>query len=238
MQHARRIALDIESQPDDTTCGPTCLQAVYRYFNDHLPLEQVIHDIVPLDQGGTLAVSLAAHALRRGYDATIYTYNLQLFDPTWFRDGRAVDIVRRLQAQRELKSDPKLAVATDAYLEFFELGGKLRFEDLEPKLLERLFDAETPVLTGLSGTYLYACAREGPLDYDDLGGEPAGHFVILCGYDREADTIRIADPLHDNPRYGAPYYDVDVRRLIRAILLGVLTYDANLLVLTPGDATP
>ena len=35
-------------------------------------------------QGGTLDVFLANHALKRGYDATIFTYNLDLFDPTWF----------------------------------------------------------------------------------------------------------------------------------------------------------
>ena len=30
-----KLFLDIRPQPDQTTCGPTCLHAVYRYFNDH-----------------------------------------------------------------------------------------------------------------------------------------------------------------------------------------------------------
>ena len=30
------------------------------------------------------AVFLACDALRKGYSATIYTYNLMVFDPTWF----------------------------------------------------------------------------------------------------------------------------------------------------------
>ena len=34
----------------------------------------------------TLAVLLGCHALRRGYEATIYTFNLQVFDPTWFEE--------------------------------------------------------------------------------------------------------------------------------------------------------
>ncbi|MCA9161211.1 MAG: hypothetical protein KDA72_22930, partial [Planctomycetales bacterium] len=67
---------DIQAQPDDTTCGPTCLQAVYSYFEDEIPLPQVIAEVPGLAAGGTLAVLLGDHALRRGYDATIYTYNL------------------------------------------------------------------------------------------------------------------------------------------------------------------
>jgi len=38
--------------------------------------------------GGTLAVNLANHALRRGYRALIVTYNLTVFDPSWFRADR------------------------------------------------------------------------------------------------------------------------------------------------------
>jgi len=79
-----RLILDIQPQPDETTCGPTCLQAVYRYYDDDLPLEQVIEEHRQLREGGTLAVFLACHALRRGYKATIYTYNLEVFDPSWF----------------------------------------------------------------------------------------------------------------------------------------------------------
>jgi hypothetical protein len=47
--------------------------------------------------------------------------------------------------------------------------------------------------------------------------------------------VHVADPLQDNPRYGSHYYTVGMQRLLGAILLGVLTYDANLLVLEPPD---
>ena len=48
--------------------------------------------------------------------------------------------------------------------------------------------------------------------------------------------MRIADPFIGNPLADdSHYYDVRVNRLIRAILLGVMTYDANLLVISDGD---
>ena len=83
-----RLSVDILPQPDDTTCGPTCLDAIYRYFGDPLPLEQVIAEVPHLKEGGTLAVWLACHALHRGYSAKIFTYNLQMFDPTWFSTSK------------------------------------------------------------------------------------------------------------------------------------------------------
>ena len=66
-------------------------------------------------------------------------------------------------------------------------------------------------------------------------GQPTGHFVVLCGYDREQRKVMVADPLHDNPVYGTHYYSVGMNRLIASILLGVITYDANLLVVYPAE---
>src|SRR3954470_1155280 len=79
-----RLKLEMLPQPDDTTCGPTCLHALYQFHNDPIPLTQVINEAEELEGRGTLAVLLACHALKRGYDTTIYTYHLPVFDPTWF----------------------------------------------------------------------------------------------------------------------------------------------------------
>jgi hypothetical protein len=231
-RRAAHLELDILPQPDDTTCGPTCLHAVYRYWGDEMPLKRVIAEVEPLPEGGTLAVSLACHALRRGYRAEIYTYNLQLFDPSWFVEG--IDLAERLRAQRKHKRSRKLRITTDAYLEYLRLGGLVRFEELRPALIRRFLNRDTPILTGLSATYLYQCAREHDDEYDDVRGEPVGHFVVLSGYDRKKRQITVSDPSHDNPRFRSHRYRVRMDRLIAAIALGVVTYDANLLVLAPA----
>jgi hypothetical protein len=231
-----RLELDMHRQPDDASCGPTCLHAVYRYFDDEVDLDRLISEVVPLETGGTLAVLLAMHALRRGYSATIYTYNLQLFDPTWFRPG--VSLAEQLEKQAAAKDDGTLRFATQAYLEYLAMGGRVRFEELGPGLIRRLLSRRIPILTGLSATYLYETAREsgvGELEYDDIRGRPTGHFVVLCGYDPNRNEVLVADPLGDHPRFGSHPYPVGMQRLLGAILLGVLTYDANLLILQPPD---
>lgn len=229
-----KLFVDMLPQPDDYTCGPTCLHAVYRYHGDEVPLDQLVVEVPAVEGGGTLDVLLANHALRRGYDATIYTYNLRIFDPTWFASPN-VDLAERLRRQAAHKTSAKLGLATDAYLEFLELGGRLRFDDLTSGLVRKYLNRSIPVLTGLSSTYLYRTAREfGPrCDSDDIRGEPVGHFVVLCGYDRDTRDVLVADPLSTNPVARAHRYVVSIDRVICAILIGILTYDANLLIIQP-----
>jgi hypothetical protein len=228
-----QLRFSVLPQPNNTTCGPTCLHAVYRYWDYEIALQEVIDTVEPLPEGGTLAVRLAIHALRRGFRAEIFTYNLQIFDPTWFTTPNPAQLSQRLLEQRQHKASEKLALATDSYLEFLRLGGSMRYENLDAKLLRRFLRRGVPVLTGLSATYLYDCAREFNDVYDDIRGAPSGHFVVLSGYDPATREVSVADPLHDNPRFGSQYYRVAMGRLTASILLGILTYDANLLVITP-----
>ncbi len=228
------LNLNIKAQPDDVTCGPTCLHALYNYYEDPISLLDVIQEVIQFKTGGTLAVFLGIHALKRGYKATIFTYNLHIFDPTWF--SPEIDLAEKLRAQQAFKQDVKTEEATQAYLQFLELGGKIKYEELSISLLKRHLTKKIPVLSGLSATYLYQCAREiGETNqFDDIKGEPSGHFVLIKGYssaNREAD---ISDPLAPNPLVGTQqHYKVPITRLINAILLGIITYDANILIIHP-----
>ena len=226
-----KIHLDISVQPDDITCGPACLHSVYEYYGDSISLQQVINEVKSLEGGGTLAVLLGNHALKRGYRATIYTYNLHVFDPTWFIQKET--LTEKLRAQATIKSDDKLLFATQGYLEFLERGGRLLFEDLTIGLIRKFLKKSIPILTGLSSTYLYRSARENPDNNleDNIGGKPTGHFVVLYGYDKEKREVLVADPYKMNPVSNDHYYMVSIARLLGAVLLGILTHDANLLVI-------
>ncbi len=232
----KTLALPILPQPDDTTCGPTCLHAVYNFYGDDVPLDRVIADTATVDGGGTLGVMLACDALARGYKVTIYTYNLVVFDPTWFAPG--VDIAERLQRQAKEKRSQKLRRASEYYVEFLRRGGQLRFEELNPALIRRYLAKNIPILTGLSATYLYRCAREhGPnCDFDDVRGEPMGHFVVLNGYDKIQKLVHVADPWEPQSRSRSRQYWIGIDRVTNAILLGIVTYDANLLIIEKGSA--
>ena len=253
MKHA--LDFLIHPQPTDSTCGPTCLHSVYRYWGDSLSLEQTIREIGELSSGGTLAVQLACHALQRGYQATLYSYNLQLFDPTWFSVPE-VNLAAKLDQQLVSKGaqsgrgdleQERLRVSTRSYLEFLRLGGEIRMPVLDENLIVDTLLQGRPILCGLSATFLYRECRErghaletpsSTSVPDDTGGDPVGHFVVLYGYDRAKAQVLIADPLLSNPLGQEHTYAASLAKVSAAIFLGIVTYDANLLTISPRHYLP
>jgi len=236
------IDLTIQNQPNDETCGATCLHAIYHHYGLQISLEEVIHQVARSLSGGTLAPFLGIHALGLNFKTTIYVNNVDVFDPTWFSTihGNAkCNILDKLKMQMDSKQETEgLTQLSLAYQKYLEQGGTLKFHTLNTQLLKNYFDQKTPILTGLSATYLYRCPRErftpeGKSFYDDIHGTPCGHFVVLCGYDDLHRRVVIADPARENPLSHNNYYKVSINRLINAIMLGVLTYDANLLIIEP-----
>ena len=233
-RHApKRATFTITPQPDDATCGPACLHALYRYWNVDIPLEQIIAEVGSVPNGGTFAVNLALHAMDRGFKSTIYTSNLHLFDPTWF-DPNGRDLREGLAEQMTVKEDPKLRLASQAYLDYLNRGGSISMEDISFDLMSEILLADCPLIVGLSCTWLYRCAREtaehGP---DDIRGESTGHFVVVYDVDRVNRQFRVADPYGDHPFSDEHCYSIGAARMIGAIMLGIVTYDAKLLLLTP-----
>ena len=234
------IDLTIRTQPDDETCGPTCLHAIDNYYGLNMSLEDIVGGVERSHSGGTLAPLLGKHALVRGFNTTIYVNNLDVFDPTWFEHGESCSegLIAKLAAQMKHKHEKGIVQSSIAYQQYLQLGGKVCFRTVSVQLLREYFKQKVPILTGLSATYLYGCAREsfsseGLSFYDDIRGTPCGHFVVLCGYDDKKRHVVVADPHRENPLSHDNYYKVSSNRLINAILLGVLTYDANLLMIQP-----
>jgi hypothetical protein len=230
----RAIVLDVPrfEQPDDVTCGPTCLSQVYRYYGRAKPVAEIVRETPRNPDGGTLAVHLGVNALQAGYAAEIHSYNLRIFDPTWRRLDRS-GLIEKLRARMGVVSSQKLRRAIDGHLQFLGLGGQVRFPDLTARHLATILRRGYPIITGLSATYLYGTARERDEEYDDVAGDPAGHFVVISGYYPRSGRFLVRDPSSHIPFSRTGRYSVKAERLIPAVLLGDVTYDAVLLVVKP-----
>lgn len=228
-----QLSVPLQAQPTETSCGPTCLQAVYSFHGDNVPVQQLIDEVPTVEGGGTVGVLLGVHALKRGYEAILYTYNLRIFDPSWFHPKK-LDLADKLRQQLRHRSGKRREVI-QACIDFVENGGTVLYEDLTRALIRKHLLNGEPILTGLSATFLYRVCREIPDtgEDDDLKGEPLGHFVVLKGYRKKRHKVLVADPYGANPLSSQREYEVPMDRLINAILLGVLTYDANLLIIRP-----
>ena len=234
------IDLTIRTQPDDETCGPTSVHAIYHYYGLTISLREVIDTIEHSLSGGTLSPLLGKHALMHGFDATIYVNQLDLFDPTWFKKSQAPRevLLTKLKSQDKFKQAKGLTAVSKAFQEFLELGGNVRFKTIDVQLFREYFKKNIPILTGLNSTYLYRTSRElftqeGESFFDDIQGLACGHFVVLCGYDEKKRRVVVADPFRENPLSKNNFYKVSLARLINAIMLGAQTYDASLLIITP-----
>ena len=232
MNDQKPIILDVPrfEQPDDVTCGPTCLTQIYRYYGCQRTVSQVIQETPRNPDGGTLAVYLGTSALRNGFRATIYSYNLRVFDPTW-RTLRPSALVTKLQKRAHAVESRRLRHTLNAYITYLKAGGAVQFRELNTRLIVEILARGCPILTGLSATYLYQTEREFLEEYDDIRGEPVGHFVVICGYYPRGDRFIVRDPSSHIPFSRTGKYSVSAERLIAAIFLGDATYDAVLLVL-------
>jgi hypothetical protein len=229
--------LSIYTQPDGVSCGPTCLHALYQYFSDPISLEQTIAEIPYLETGGTLAVLLACHALSRGYKASLHSFNLHVLDPTWVT-RKNVLLIDKLHTQLTHTSDPKIKMTTKAYIHFLEQGGQLHFGEISFDSIRAYLDSKIPLLSGVCATYLYKNMRDytsedNQVVYDEWLGAPTGHFIVLRGYDRGTEQLHIADPYKPHPLSTNNYYSVYFSRWLHAHLLGIITYDAELLAIEP-----
>jgi len=222
-------------QPDDISCGPTCLHQVLRFHGSRVDAPELSPLITRNDDGGTQAVFLALAAQRLGFTSTLYPYDLRVFDPTWFSLPRE-DLVEKLRRREAVVRRRKLAASVRGYRLFLEAGGEIRFEELSRQLVVGILRRGHPVICGLSATHLYRQARERPADNepDDVAGEPVGHFVVVNGFERGGRSLLVTDPWPHAPFPRGGPYSVPSQRLLNAVLLGDVTYDAVLLEIA-GD---
>lgn len=233
------LNVSILPQPNYVTCGPTSLHALYQYFNDPIALNQVIHETAFLNTGGTLAVILGCHALSRGYEAALHSNNLFVLDPSWFR-GKNISLIDKLEQQLLQKKDEKILYATEAYLSFLKLGGRIYFSPIDRPLIKGYLQKKIPILTGINATYFYQTMRDYTVSdvlgiYDEWKGAPSGHFLILHGFQEQQDELNVADPFTPHPLSRLHYYTTSFTHWLHAHLLGATSYDAELLAIWPKN---
>lgn len=232
------VNLDVRriEQPDDLTCGPTALLQVYRYLGLERTLAEVIKATRRNPDGGTLAVYLALSALAEGWRPTLYTFDLDVFDPTW-AELPPREVIAKLEARIVEVEGERLRRIVGAYADVLRQGGRVVLTDLDRRLLVDLLAAGRPILAGLSATWLYRGRRELAEEPDDVGGWPVGHFVVVSGYRPDGDQFLVVDPSRDVPKARHGAYPVRWERLMASILLADATDDGVLMVLDRPEAT-
>lgn len=215
--------IEMLPQPDDTSCGPTALHAIYKYYGLDIPLNTVISELEGYSTlEGTYDAMIGVDALKRGFQVNIFVYNLRIFDPSWKYDE---SITEKLYTMKARLSDPRLIKSVEWFIRFSEMGGHIV---ISSPLINAL-TAEHPVICGLSATHLYNCRRENPItnEYDEFGS-PVGHYVVTDAHFGDT-SVPIYDPYGDRSRIRKIEYIMPINAVIESIMLGTLTYDGSVI---------
>ncbi|MCB9675370.1 MAG: C39 family peptidase [Alphaproteobacteria bacterium] len=237
-----RLAVPRFIQPDEVTCGPSSLLSVLRYLGvDGAGLDDVIAATPRNPDGGTLAPHLGRAAQAFGHRSRIRPLAVKVFDPTWWNLPQA-EVRDRLRRRTHALPEGALRRVHEAWLAYLEQGGEVVLGELRTHHLTEALDRGTPLICGLSVTWLYQHPREMPDDNrpDDIHGSPVGHFVVVTGYADGGDVFFVSDPWPHPPFEGdsTETYAVGRRRLHQAILLGDATHDAVVMEVFPPEGAP
>ena len=223
-----RPRLEMSPQPDKRTCGLSCLQSVYGYFDKRIDVCVLARAVPLIGGGGTWAVSLAVDALRRGFDVT-----LCVLSPT-----SAAKAACRDPAERRPVFASSAVPAIDLhaqYTRFFELGGRLIYESFSWSNAARLLERNGPLILGVRVPDLYRSpGRSDALAFCSRNGSwRHAHFIVLSAFNSECGTAEIWDPC-PNDRTGLCRPSImPAADLERAVEASLDELDAHILAVRP-----
>lgn len=208
--------ITIAEQPTQVSCGQTALAMLLSYFDDRIAPEELMKDIPMLktDDGkdwGTVIPDLAHWCMRRGYQATLHTFDSQLVHQTWAQLETDA-IIHELKTLRDTFVFPTIGTHIsrtfiDAYVRYLSDGGILIIAPCITLSLIHTLLTNGPFIATVSYANLYTAK----------GGTTATHFVVVYGSDANGNIL-IADPWKDNG-----FQTVDPERLIGAVMAAQMT---------------
>lgn len=151
---------------------------------------------------GTVAPELAAFCMKKGFHATVHTFDCRIVDLSW-ADFPPEKMLARLREVKSTRLIPTLGknvtdLFVQGYIDLLEAGGELR---IRPYVTSALLDellTTGPFMTTVCMGAFYGKGRarrgdDGKGILDDVRGSIGTHFVIVRGRD-EAGRYLIADP--------------------------------------------
>lgn len=204
------------------TCGPSALQQILAYYGVKKSLNEILKNF-KMYEYGTWDFDLLSYVLRLGFKAEITTYNLDIFDPTWFKLSRK-KLIKKLKSRLKY-AKPFHKQGIRSCIRFLELGGRIRFKIITEKIIKDYLRKKIPVIACFCFTALWKCKRayskKTKKGYksisNDIRGVPEGHFIVISGYAK--DKFFVTDPSYNIPVSKTGKYSVPIKDLIAYILM-------------------
>jgi len=208
------------------TCGSSSLQQVLAYYGVKLGLDEILKDIKKYKYG-TFMPYLGLYAKRLGFMPKIVTYDVKVFDPTWF--GLLVgQIIKKLETRsREMDVPHVYRSECKAFVRYLKAGGAIEFDFIKKGRIIKELERKRPVIVDVCSTILHRKERKNRVKdkYSDTSGEPMYHAVVVSGH--EKGKFIIVDP--SKKRGGIKQVDQDF------LIMTAHAASNNMLILKKGE---
>lgn len=175
---------------------------------------------------------IAKYFIDQGFNTTIHTSDIQIFDPSWKKYSNKQLIDHLMKRQTDVKhptyDQEAFNVIFDGYISFLKFGGQIAFPLIDEKYLVELLQ-KGPIYTIVSYQFLNQSPKavfdkdKDEFTNDSIKGNVGTHAVILAGY--KDNQFLIIDP---DKKFGGKRW-FSSSHLIASFYLAQTDYD-NLLI--------
>lgn len=193
------------------------LHYAYRHHRVNIDFHDLVNSLEFDGDRECLGATLARHAVSRGHEVWMATWNIDLLAPSLFEED---DLEEALQDELELLVQEQHPGADGVahHLSIVQGGVQLTMPDVTFELLAHLSRRYGVLLASVDADYLALGTQR----------DPGSAWVVIRGCDPLNREVILSDSA--DPRLGQPLYRETMTRLLPAI---TLSPEANLIALRP-----
>ncbi|MBD3362355.1 hypothetical protein GF362_01395 [Candidatus Dojkabacteria bacterium] len=212
---------NIKQKADSSACGPSCLQAIYKYYGKDLKLKMILEDLHIDKDTSTYVSQLARHLNTNHLSTTLISSNPFVVSPDWKAKPKKVVI-------KELKEwilhhfnkgkVENIWIKEALYLLFYlQEGGNLKISNITTDLIDKYLEDQNLILCCLAENWIWGKRKISKVvEYDNIKGHVNGHFVIV--YDKNKGDYQISDPYPTSIENKEGLYAINKEELLTATL--------------------
>lgn len=205
-------------QPDDSNCGPSTLEMVYRFKGIDRDVPQILKDFHFGPKGElTYPPQLARDLQRNGVKTNLLISSPSVVSPAWseWNNDQLIDALKDWVTLNPEHEKHVLGLHTLFYL---QEGGSIDIHSYAADDWKQMLDRKSLLIVGVDEVWLWGHRfKEFESEIDDMKGKSDGHFVLVTGY--TDNRFSVLDPYPTGLKNRNGQYEVEQSQLINASLL-------------------
>lgn len=199
------------------SCVPACLEQVLGYYKVKVDQKEILATLKMPEYGMSIP-SAGSYLIESGFNPSIITNDIIIFDRSWLRLNPA-ELIKKINKRRKYL-DAYHRSLVDDYVKYLKADGNIGFQILNANTIEKFLSKDIPIIAELASNFLYnksKSTKAGAFD-DSIKGDIDGHAVVIAGFDKVKKKFKLIDTDgRKNPYSKKGIYWVDSDLLLASI---------------------